>query len=51
MLGAEVAVPEPLGLISCKIQDPVGRLGEATEHLAPIRTGTIHQQLSLFVPT
>ena len=33
MLGAEVAVASPLGLSSGQVQDPMGRLGEAAEHL------------------
>ena len=41
MLGAEVAVPTPLGLLPGKVQDPMGRLGEPAEHLVPARTGTL----------
>jgi hypothetical protein len=42
MLGAEVAVATPLGLLSCQVQDPMGRLGEAAEHLAAAQPGVIH---------
>jgi hypothetical protein len=33
VLGAEVAVASPLGLVPGQVQDPMGLLGEAAEHL------------------
>jgi hypothetical protein len=33
MLGAEVAVASPFGLVPGQVQDPMGRLGEAAEQL------------------
>ena len=42
VLGAKVAVASPLGLLPGQIQDPMGRLGEAAEHLVSARTGTMH---------
>ena len=34
MLGTEVAVAAPLGLLAGKVQRPMGRLGETAEQLA-----------------
>jgi hypothetical protein len=42
MLGTQVAVAAPLGFLPGQVQDPVGRLGEPAEHLAPTRFGTMH---------
>jgi hypothetical protein len=46
MLGAEVAVAEPLGLLPGQVQDLVGRLGEPAEHLATARASTTHRCLT-----
>jgi hypothetical protein len=46
VLGAEVAVAAPLGLLPGQVQDPMGLLGEPPEDLATARPGTIHRQLS-----
>jgi hypothetical protein len=40
VLGAEVAVPGPLGLLPRQVHDPMGLLGEPAEHLAAPRTRT-----------
>jgi hypothetical protein len=50
MLGPEVAVAAPLGLLAGKVQGPMGRLGEAAEHLATPRPGTIHPATPLPAP-
>jgi hypothetical protein len=42
MLGAEVAVASPLGLLPGQVQDPMGGLGEAAKHLTAAQPGTIH---------
>jgi hypothetical protein len=39
VFGAEVAVPDPLGLVPAQIQDLMGVLGEPPEHLASFGTG------------
>jgi hypothetical protein len=42
MLGAQVAVAEPLSFLPGHVQDLVGRLGEPAEHLAPTGFGAFH---------
>ena len=41
MLGAEVTVASPLGLLAGQVQDPMGLLGEVAEDLPP-PTGVVH---------
>jgi hypothetical protein len=49
MLGSEVAVASLLGLLLGQVQDPMGLCGEAAEHLAVARPGTIHPPALLLV--
>jgi hypothetical protein len=39
MLGAEIAVPDPLGLVPAQVQDLMGLLGELPEQLATFGAG------------